>query len=141
MSIEENKALRLRVSREIEVGGNPASIDELCTPDVTIYGMGQPVQGREAQKGFTAMMHAAFPDLEGAIEDMIAEGDVIASRWIFQGTHRGELMGIPPTGKRIRISGMDTTRIANGQIAEMRVVMDQLSMLQQLGVIPTPGQG
>lgn len=141
MSTEESKALRLRVLREIEVAGNPASVDELCTPDITIYGMGQPLQGREAQKGFTAMMHAAFPDLEGTIEDMVAEGDLIASRWTFHGTHRGELMGIPPTGKRITMSGMDVTRIENGRIAEMRVSMDQLGMLQQLGVIPAPDQG
>ena len=136
MSTEANKALRSRVLREIEVAGNPASIDELLTPDVTVYGFGQPVQGREAQKGFTAMMHAAIPDIEGTIEDMIAEGDLVVSRWTFHGTHRGDLMGIPPTGKRITMSGMDLTRIVNGQIAEMRVMMDQLGMFRQLGMIP-----
>jgi predicted ester cyclase len=138
--VEENKALRRRVLAEIEVAGSPAAIDELCTPDMVIYGMGEPLRGREAQKAFTAVMHAAFTDFEGEIHDLVAEGDAIASRWTFRGTHTGDLMGIPPTGKRITMSGMDVSRFVGEQLAEMRVVMDQLGILQQLRVIPSPGQ-
>ena len=75
------------------------------------------------------------------IEDVIAEGDKVAVRFTFRGTHQGELMGIPPTGKQVTISGMDINRIAGGKIAERWAVFDMLGMLQQLGVMPAPEQG
>lgn len=137
MSTEQNKAIRRRVLAEIEVAGNLDAIDALLAPDVTIDGMAGPIRGREAQKGFTAAMHAAFSDLEGEIEDMVAQGDLIVSRWTFRGTHRGELMGIPAPGKRVTMTGMDVTRIVDGRITAMHIVMDQLGMLRQLGVIPS----
>lgn len=85
-----------------------------------------------------SMMRAAFPDLQVTIEDVISEGDKVAVRGAIHGTHRGELMGIPPTGKRVTISLIDINLIENGKIVERWSQADMLGMMQQLGVVPQP---
>lgn len=87
------------------------------------------------------MYRAAFPDVQSTIEDTIAEGDKVVTRWTARGTHRGALMGIPPTGKELTVTGMGILRIEGGRIMEAWGIFDQFGMLQQIGVIPTPGQG
>ena len=82
------------------------------------------------------MYRSAFPDLRFTIEDMIAEGDKVATCWRAAGTHQGELMGIAPTGKRVEVIGMIVSRFAGGKIVEDLEVMDTLGLLQQLGAIP-----
>jgi predicted ester cyclase len=84
------------------------------------------------------MFRAAFPDLHGTIEDQIAEGDKVVSRMTYRGTHQGELMGIPPTGKQVTMSFIGIHRITAGKVAEGWVNFDALGMMQQLGVIPSP---
>ena len=74
------------------------------------------------------------------LEDMIAEGDKVAVRFTLRGTHGGDLMGIPPTGKPVAVTGIDINRIADGKIAERWANFDALGLMQQLGVIPTPEQ-
>ena len=73
------------------------------------------------------------------MEEVRAEGEKVVVRWTARGTHRGELMGIPPTGKQVVTSGISILRIANGKIAEQWDIFDNLGMLQQMGVIPTMG--
>src|SRR5215207_5498285 len=84
---------------------------------------------------------AGLPDLQVTIEELVAEGDKVAVRRSYAGTHRGELLGIPATGKQVRISGISIFRLAGGKIAEHWEQLDRLALMQQLGALPTPGQG
>lgn len=92
--------------------------------------------GREGRKMFASALLAAFPDLHVHIEDLVAEGDRLVTRYSVHGTHKGELMGIPPTGKSASIGGIAIDRFENGQSVEHWEIFDQMSMMQQLGVIP-----
>lgn len=82
---------------------------------------------------------SAFPDLHITTNDLIAEGDKVIKVWTVNCTHRGELMGIPPTGNKLVVKGIEVFRIAGGKIAELWASMDTLGMMQQLGVIPKQG--
>jgi steroid delta-isomerase-like uncharacterized protein len=141
MSTEQNKALIRRGFEEFVNRKNLAPVDELIAPNFVGYysGVPEPVRGREGFKQLISMYHSAFPDLKVTIDDMIAEGDKVAVRLNFRGTHQGELMGIPPTGKPIALTAINIFRVEGGKAAEQRVNSDDLGMLQQLGVIPPPG--
>ncbi len=118
-------------------------IDELFVPEYTHHDPNLPPElqhGRDAYKRVVAMFLAAFPDLRTTVDDLIAEGDKVTARWTFRGTHQGAFMGMPPTGKQITGTGMSITRIADGKIAETWVTFDALGLMQQLGVVPAPGQ-
>ena len=93
-------------------------------------------EGFEGRKMFYSAFLAAFPDLHVHIEDTLAEGDRLVTRWSAHGTHSGELMGIPPTGKQVSGGGTAIDRFENGQSVEHWEVFDQLGLMQQLGVIP-----
>jgi predicted ester cyclase len=95
---------------------------------------------REGFKQFISMFLAAFPDFHYTIEDEIAEGDKVVNRLTARGTQQGELQGIPATGKQATWSEIHIGRMAGGLLVEHWGSIDQLGMLQQLGVIPTPGQ-
>jgi steroid delta-isomerase-like uncharacterized protein len=139
MSIEDNKAL---VRRWIEALNqkNLAAFDGLCAPDFVHHSPSMTVQGLEAYKQAISGEFTAFPDMRFTIEDMLAEGDTIAVRLTGHGTHQGNLQGIPPTGKQATIPGMTIYRIAGGKLAEQWESLDDLGLLQQLGVIPAMGQ-
>jgi C-1 hydroxylase len=85
------------------------------------------------------MFRRAFPDGRMTIEDMVAEGDRVATRKTFRGTHRGELMGIPPSGKAVAIGLMDFVRLVDGKVVESWNAADDLGLLQQLGVLAPIG--
>ncbi len=136
---EDIKAVHRRMLEEVFSKGNLAVVDELV-PDNHVnhsdnYG------GPEEYKGFVTTYRTAFPDLTFTIEDQIAEGDKVATRWTGTGTHQGPLMGIPPTGKKVTITGTYVIRIVGGKIVEEWGNWDGLGMMQQLGVIPAPGEG
>ncbi len=97
--------------------------------------------GLEGAKRKWAMYAAAFPDLRTWSEDMVAEGDEVAVRWMAEGTQQGELLGIPPTGKQARFGGMSIFLVAEGKIAAQWEEWDKLDLMRQLGVMPLPGQG
>jgi steroid delta-isomerase-like uncharacterized protein len=82
---------------------------------------------------------SAFPDLKLMVEDQIAEGDKVVTRWSATGTHQGELLGIPPTGKQTTATGITIDRIQGGKIVETWTHWDNLGLLQQLGVVPQMG--
>ena len=84
------------------------------------------------------MFRSAIPDLRVVVEDIIAEGDKVAVRYTLEGTHEGELFGVPPTGKRVSIKSISVERVSDGKIIEHWRVTDSLDMMQQLGAIPTP---
>jgi predicted ester cyclase len=88
----------------------------------------------------TAGLRSAFPDFKATIEDIVAEGDKVVVRQTFSGTHKGEFMGVPPTGKSISIGVIDIIRVDGGKFVEHWGQMDTTGMIQQLGAIPGPGQ-
>jgi len=98
------------------------------------------IQGIDAYKQFLSMYLTASPDLHFTIEDQMAEGDKVVTRYTAGGTHLGPFMGIPPTGKQVTATGMSIIRVANGKIVEEWANGDDLGLLQQLGVNPMPGQ-
>ena len=138
MSTEENKALVRRVYEEAINRGNMAVVDELNSPNYVAHdpGFPQPVRGPEGLKQYFMVFRSAFPDVHITIEDMIAEGDTIAVRQTSRGTHQGDLMGMPPTGKQVTVTGIAIHKIANGKFVESWINADNLGLLQQLGVIP-----
>ena len=141
MSTRKNKEVILRFDEVVMNQRNLAALDEFVAQDVIDHQVppGLP-PGIEGKRQFLGMLLNAFPDLHITIEgDLIAEGDYVAERWTLEGTHQGELLGIPATGKRVKVSGMSISRLADGKQVEHWSVMDQLGMMQQLGVIPTPG--
>jgi len=141
MSTEDNKALDRRGFEEVWNKGNLAVVDELNDANVVTHNPpGPPLRGTEAFKQFVLMYRSAFPDVQLTIEDQIAEGDKVVTRWTARGTHQGELMGIPPTGKQATVTGITVGRVANGKFVESWSNFDALGMMQQLGVVPAPGQ-
>jgi steroid delta-isomerase-like uncharacterized protein len=141
MSVEENKTIGRRAFEEIWNQGNLSAIDELYDANQVSHGLGMEVPpGVAGLKQFVSIYRTAYPDTHFTVEDQIAEGDKVATRWTAIGTHRGELMGILPTGKRVTVTGMAINRIAGGKIVETWNNFDALGQLQQLGVLPAPGQ-
>ena len=95
-------------------------------------------QGREGLKEVIGQMRAAFPDMHWVLEEMIAEGDKVACRFTWTGTHRGPFLGISATGRTVTVKGVVIDRLVEGRMADSRILMDTLSMMQQLRVIPAP---
>ena len=134
---EENKAIMRRVIREIMVGGNLALVDELFTEDfVNNHGNTRESGGREGEKARIAAFRSAFPDVNIAIDDIIADGEISAARVTLTGTHQGDLSSIPATNKKVNVTGITTMRFVGSQVAEEWSIIDRLSMMQQLGIIP-----
>ena len=142
MSTEENKATVRRLYEEVINRGNLAVVDELVSPNHVFYdpGFPEPIRGPEGFKQYAMMFRNAFPDNTATIEDMIAEGDTVAVRHTYRGTHQGTLQGIPPTGKQVTVTAMVISRFVDGKFAEGWINYDALGMMQQLGVVPAPGQ-
>ena len=140
---EENKAVVRREMEELfNHTGNLDAADEIIGPDYVSY---EPTSGEtrgiEGAKQFAATYRQAFPDLENTIEDMVAEGDKVVVRFRGRGTHQGETEAFgPPTGKRMEITGITIKRLSEGKIVEAWTNFDALGMMQQLGLIPEPGQ-
>ena len=138
---EENKALARR-SWEIVTEGSLDTLEdalaEVYAEDFVLHEPDEDIVGIEGLKQFVSMIRAGFPDLRVTLEDAIAEGEKVVSRWTAQGTHQGELMGIAPTGNRVTITGITIHRIEDGKIVEEWENWDALGMMQQLGAIPSP---
>ena len=115
MSTEENKAIVRRATEELFNKNNLAVIDELYATNFVSHGTPAMTPDREGYKQFVTMSHTALPDFHTTIEDMIAEGDKVVQRFTARGTHKGEFMGIPPTGKQVTITGIAIDRIAGRQ--------------------------
>ena len=139
MSAEENKALTRRVMEEMFNKGNLDADDELLAPDFVDHDPSMPedVRGPEGFKEYVRAFRSAFSDLHIRIEDQIAEGDKVVTRWTGTGTHDGDSMGIAPTGNRVEIMGMEISRISGGKVAEMWDNYDAMGMMQQMGAIPS----
>ena len=135
---ERNKAVIRRFVEEVQNQKNWDAFDELNSSDfVNLSAPPGVPNDKEGGKMFLGAFINAFPDSYVTIEDMIAEGDQVVTKKTFTGTHTGEFSGIPPTGNRVSIQYVDIMRVRDGQIVEHWLSMDQLSFMQQLGVIPT----
>lgn len=134
----ENKALSRRVFEEAFNAGNLDVMDEVGADTFVNYdaALPEPGVGIEAAKASIGAYRDAFPDLKITIEEQIAEGDRVVTRWTAKGTHRGELMGMPATGKQATVTGITIDLIKGGRITESRTNWDTLGLLQQLGAIP-----
>ncbi len=140
MSTEENKTIIHRLFEEAVNRGNLGVVDESIAPNYVNHNLPAPTPGPEGFKLIITMFRTAFPDLEATVEDVIAEGNQVARRGTWRGTHRGEFNGIPATGKQVTVSYIDIWHAENGKLVENWVQMDMIGLMQQLGVIPTPGQ-
>jgi steroid delta-isomerase-like uncharacterized protein len=139
---EQNTALVDRAIAEVWNQGDFSRLDELVSNDIVVHGSapGSDIHGPEGVRQFYTMLRDAFPDLHFTIEDQIASGDRVVTRWTASGTHRGDFQGIAPTGRQVRVSGVDIDRIVDGKVVECWPIADYLYLLQQLGVVPAPEQ-
>ncbi len=137
MSTEDNKILMSRFLEEVFNKKNLAAIDEFIAPNQVDHTLPPflPTTPEGTKRGID-MFLKAFPDVHLTVEDMIAEGDKVVTRYTSRGTQRGAFMGIPPTGKQMTVSSIIVARFANGKIVEEWGLDDQMGMLQQLGIIP-----
>jgi steroid delta-isomerase-like uncharacterized protein len=139
MTPEESKAL---VQRFYDEGWNANNLDvyeELVTEDFVDHQAlpGLP-PGREGFKALNVMFRSAFPDVWVNVEALAAEGDKVAARWTSTGTHQGDLFGIPPTGRTVNVSATVLYRVEGDRLAEGWINRDDVGMMRQLGVIPSP---
>lgn len=140
-SEQENREHARRFNEEVWGQYNFDAIDDLVAEDFVGYNpaLPEPVRGTDGVREVAEMLHAAFPDCEVELEEVIADGDWLAQRVRLSATHEGEFMGIEPTGKQIEIMGMNVTRLEDGKWAEGYELWDTFGLLQQLGVVEPPG--
>src|SRR4028119_403429 len=137
---EENKAIARRALEEVFSGQGDLDVaDELFAPNYVGHDPASPedIRGPEGVKEFASMYRNAFPDVLMSVEDQVAEGDKVVTRWIASGTHQGDMMGIAPTGNRVTVAGTSVERIVDGKIEETWDNYDALGMMQQIGAIPS----
>ena len=135
---EHNKAVAKRFydawnNRDLD------AFDEIIAPDAVDHDSQNPfreMRGPAGVKRTAGMYHSAFSDGRFQVHEQLADGDFVVTRWTGTGSHDGELMGMPPTGKSVEIAGITIDRIADGKIAESWTCFDTLGMMQQLGAIP-----
>ena len=140
MSTEEHKTLVRRFDEEVWNGRNLSRVDELFADNHIFRAAGSPPLDREGHRQMIAHFQDAFPDGRNTSEELLAEGDKVVQRWTFRGTHQGAFQGIPPTGRPVTLTGISIWRVDGGTIVESWHELDTLGLMQQLGVIPTPGQ-
>ena len=135
---DQNKAI-IRKLYEAMSTGNVSSVDELMASSAVDHeGLpGIDANGPAGFKRLVSTFRAAFPDLKISAEDMIADGDKVAVRAVIRGTHKGEFMGVPATGKQFEVSGIDIIRFEGGKAVEHWGVTDTMSLMQQLGAVPS----
>lgn len=139
---EENKAIARRIFEEVWNQGNLDVADEILDASHVAHGRGGELPtGPEGFKQFVSIYLSAFPDTQFTIEDQIAEEDKVVTRWTAHGTHKGELMGIPATGKQVVVTGISINHFVGGKIVEAWDNWDGLGMMQQIGVVPAMGEG
>lgn len=140
MSSETNKAIVQRYYDQIWNNGRLDLVEEFISEDFhedngpNIPGL----NGRDALKAIIGGIRASLPDLQITLHDVVAEGNKVVTRSSFTATHQGELLGVPPTGNQLSVSGAAIFCLENARIVELWNFNDNLSMMQQLGVVPTP---
>jgi steroid delta-isomerase-like uncharacterized protein len=139
MAIQEHKSLIERFNDAVWNQGNLDVIDEVIGPEFIWHSAPPGIPPtRDGLRMMIAGFRAAFSDAVSKVDEQIAEGDSVAWRWTFQGTHTGELMGIPGTGSRVTFAGVSIDRFGGGRSVERRDYADMLGLMQQLGAVPAP---
>jgi steroid delta-isomerase-like uncharacterized protein len=135
---QENSILIRRWFEEVWNNGRMEAIDEMASPDVIGHGQAQHATdiGLREFKPFVQALRSAFPDMQVTIDYIIEQGDKVVARWTSTMTHRGEFLGIAPTGKKATITGTTTQKISGGKIVEGWDNWDQLGLLVQIGAVP-----
>jgi steroid delta-isomerase-like uncharacterized protein len=140
MSREANKQVARRLIEDVWDRADLASLADLLAPDVVFREpISQELRGREVLGQFISAYRMAFPDMRFAIEEQIAEGDLVVTRWVARGSHQGQFRQIPPSGNAVQVRGTSTQRFADGKIVEDWTDWDALGLMQQIGVIPAIG--
>lgn len=138
---DDPKRVLLRFYDEVSAG-NLGALDELMADDMVEHERFPGLEPtKEGVMQLFAIYRSAFPDLRMQAHEVIAEGDLVCARIVSTGTHRGEFMGIPATGRRIEVETIDMARVRDGRATEHWGVTDSLTMMQQLGVLPEPASG
>ena len=137
MFAEQNKQVMYRFVEFINTASKDLA-EELVSHDAVFHvpGRREPVRGPEGYLEIIGMMRSGFPDIQWSLEEMIAENDKVAARFIMRGTHQGAFFGVPPTGKKIQVQAMNIYRLKDGKFVEERGQPDLLGLLQQIGAVP-----
>ena len=137
MSTEQNKVIVRQFVEEAQSQGNLGAIDEFMIPEFVDHSAFPGFSpNREGVRQLFGALRAAFPDLQAIIHDQVAEGDKVVTRKTLHGTHQGEFMGIPPTGKQVAFGIIDILRLADSQLTDHWCEIDLLGLLQQLDAMP-----
>lgn len=137
MKEDANKDLMRRFTDFINSASEKLA-EELIAPHAIFHvpGQSEPMRGPAGYLAIIAMMRGGFPDIQWSLEEMVAEGDTVAARFTMRGTHKGNFIGVPPTGKTIEVKAMNFYHFSNGQIVEEHGQPDLLGLLQQIGAAP-----
>ena len=137
--MSEGESIARRLVDELWGQRNPEVLDEIIAPEFVLHDPSLPdlPKGPEGARQYYEMFVTAFPDIQVTNDKVIASGDHVAALWSARGTHDGNAMGIPPTGRQVTITGQALYRVSNGQIVEEWVHADMVGLLKQLGAIPT----
>jgi steroid delta-isomerase-like uncharacterized protein len=137
VSESENVSVIARFLEEVINQGRLEQADELVAVDfVELEPLPGQRQGREGLKEVIGMLRAAFPDIHWVVEETVASGDKVVTRFTWTGTHRGTFLGVPASGRSVSVKGVVIDRLVAGKMADSRILMDNFTMMQQLGVIP-----
>ncbi len=138
MTAETNKLVMHRFLEFINTASEKLA-QELISPEAIFHvpGRPEPLRGPTGYLTILGMMRGGFPDIQWTLEEMVAEGEKVAARFIMRGTHRVTFLGVPPTGKTIAVQAMNFYRLSGGQFVEEHGQPDMLGLLQQIGAVPT----
>jgi predicted ester cyclase len=132
---DKNKMQIRRVIEEAYNRGDLGVVDEVASSELVIHASSEEIRGPEGAKQYIVALRAGFPDLRLTIEDQIAEGDMVVTRWTARGTHMGTFQNVSATGRKIWLSGTDIDRIIGGKVVECWAHVDELQLMRQLGAI------
>jgi steroid delta-isomerase-like uncharacterized protein len=139
MPAAENRRIARQFFDDVFNKGNLETVDQIFASEYVGHSsanLNRPIKGPAGIKRFVAMYRKAFPDIRFTFDDIISRGDKIVVRWTTEGTHRGELFGIAPTGKRMGVTGIGIAQIVGGRIRVSHSQVDMLGLTQQLGLVP-----
>jgi len=139
MSTNDNKSVIRSFIEDVLNQGRLERADDIVIEDFVEFDPlpGQS-QGKEGLKEVIRLLRSAFPDIHWTVDEMLAEDDKVFTRFTWSGTHQGAFLGVPATGRRITVKGMVIDRLVAGRMADSRILMDTLGMMQQLGALPVP---
>ena len=133
-----NKALVVKWFEQVWNQGRADAIDDMMAPDAIVHGLGPASQSGDQFKVFHRTFRDAFPDITVRVDDLVAEGDLVAARWSAVATHRGNGLGFAATNRPAQFTGMVFVRVENGKLVEGWNSFDQLGMMAQLGMVMRP---